>query len=56
MAPNTATSTRMADSMLGMSPGEVRLLLFAHLCTDKKTGKVCTSYMQPKKYLTIYVT
>jgi hypothetical protein len=43
-----ATSTRIVDSMLGMSPGEVRLLLLAYLCTDKKTGKVCTSHMQTK--------
>jgi hypothetical protein len=27
--------------MLGMSPGEVRLLLFAHLSFDKDSGKVC---------------
>ncbi|KAF3387598.1 hypothetical protein F1880_000830, partial [Penicillium rolfsii] len=37
---NSATSTRITDSMLGMSPGEVRLLLLGHLSSDKKTGKV----------------
>jgi hypothetical protein len=43
-----ATSTRITDSMLGMSPGEVRLLLLTHLCIDRKTGKVCTPHIYPK--------
>ncbi|KAJ5891667.1 uncharacterized protein N7473_007895 [Penicillium subrubescens] len=48
-----ATSTRIVDSMLGMSPGEVRLLLLAYLCTDKKTGKMDVTNLAARARLTV---
>lgn len=36
----SSPSSRSTENVLGMGTNEIRLLLIAHLCIDKESGKV----------------
>ncbi|KAJ5389588.1 uncharacterized protein N7496_000656 [Penicillium cataractarum] len=54
MPPSKTTpASRYGEHMLGMTPSEIRILLFAHLCFDKDSGKVDFEKLAARADITI---